>query len=150
MSAVTGLAGSAASSFQRSQIRQMRKRPNQSKVGQHRQRPRRGNSWKRIRHASCTTYRAPLLEQNDCPFAQSKGFGSRHPIRSGLMISCNTGSRLFLVRQAWPRPPDGRGIPLVEAVVCEGRPLVSPEFAGWVSCRSIRPPHGAPAVRPSD
>ena len=33
--------------------------------------------------------RAPQLEQNDCPFAQSKGFPRRRPIRPGLMFSCN-------------------------------------------------------------
>ena len=37
--------------------------------------------------------RAPQLEQNDCPFAQSKGFPRRRPIRPGLMFSCNTRTK---------------------------------------------------------
>ena len=51
---------------------------------------------------------APLLEQNDCHFAQSKGFPSRRPVSTQVMISCNTRSnaeRNQLGRQAvrWRR-----------------------------------------------
>src|SRR6266481_5107815 len=61
-------------------------RAGQSKAGQDPQRLHRGNCEKRILHAWYTTYLSgmlvgyrlrycvPLLEQNDCHFAQSKGF----------------------------------------------------------------------------
>jgi hypothetical protein len=49
---------------------------------------------------------APLLEQNDCHFAQSKGFPSSRPVSTRVMISCNTcsnGERINWGRSALRR-----------------------------------------------
>src|SRR6266436_10137440 len=77
-------------------------RAGQSKAGQDPQRSHRGNCKKRILHAWYTTYLSgmlvtvsaivvPLLEQNDCHFAQSKGIRAIPKIGFSLMFYSNRG-----------------------------------------------------------
>jgi hypothetical protein len=55
----------------------LRERPGQSKAGRGRQRPPRGNCWKRILHAWSTAYREPRSNETTVPLHSQKNCARR-------------------------------------------------------------------------